>query len=54
MAADLSVRSPYTDSTFAVVERVGDKLIGRGFFKSRGLAEKRLFEMRDQRKGARR
>lgn len=54
MSADtLTVRGPYTDGQFCVVEQIGAKLIGRGFFKSRGLAEQRLFQLRDQRGGVR-
>lgn len=54
MSADtLVVKGPYTDSTFCVVEYVGGKAIGRGFFKTKGLAEDRLFQLRDQRGGVR-
>ena len=54
MSADtLSVRGPYTDGSFCVVEQVGPKLIGRGSFNTKGKAEARLFQLRDERGGLR-
>jgi hypothetical protein len=52
-ADTLQVRGPYTDGTFAVIEKVGDRLVGRGFHRSKGLADAALFKMRDQRRGGR-
>lgn len=49
-----TVRGPYTDGTFAVIQRVGERLISHGFYKTKGLADARLFQMRDERGGARR
>ena len=55
MSADtLTVRGPYTDGSFCVVEQIGGKLIGRGSYRSKGLADARLFQMRDERGGVRR
>ena len=55
MTADtLAVRGPYTDTTWAVVEQIGAKAIGRGFYRTRGLAEQRLFQLRDERGAGRR
>lgn len=49
----LTVRGPYTDGSWAVVQQVGDRATGRGFFRSRGLAEAELFRLRDERRGNR-
>ena len=54
MSADnLVVKGPYTDNSFCVVEYVGGKAIGRGSFNTKGKAEARLFQLRDERGGVR-
>lgn len=48
------VRGPYTDNTFAVVQRIGERYVSHGFFKSSQAAYDRLFQLRDDRRaGAR-
>jgi hypothetical protein len=44
------VAGPYTDQSFAVLSTApSGKPISHGFFKTRGLAEQRLFQLRDER-----
>lgn len=54
MIDSLRVAGPYTDGQFSVLSNgPGGKAICHGFFRSKGLAEQRLFQLRDQRGGVR-
>lgn len=54
MADTLEVRGPYTDQTFSVLSRgPNGNPICHGFYRTRGLAEQRLFQLRDERGGLR-
>lgn len=54
MADSLRVAGPYTDGQFSVLSNAPDgKVVCHGFYRSKGLAEDRLFQLRDQRGGVR-
>lgn len=55
MSADsLRVAGPYTDQSYSVLSNAPDgKVVCHGMYRSKGLAEQRLFELRDQRSGVR-
>ena len=44
------IRGPYTDGTFALIEKVGTDFMSRGMFKSRGEARGRHREILAKRK----
>lgn len=53
MSDTLRVAGPYTDGQFSVLSTGPQgKAICHGFYKSKGLADARLFQLRDERGGS--